>query len=468
MGKSKNNKGFTLAELIIAVAVLGIVISPLIANFIQSARINKKAKISLNATNMAQDVMEGASAYSAEDFVKMFESEEALTGKILPASDCDYGTHGDMKADGTISYVATNGAFKTDDGEIGDRQYTDTVVAGIATKVKKYADAKFFINDVQIKDKDGNLLPNRYNYRFSISANKTKYAMNDKYVANIAMINTTYDATYTIPASETQTAAAAFLLKSSGAGSLSEDNFIGKMSRDTTINIEDTDGTGTKYKIEVIRDYKVVTDAVKLGIKDEDNKYEESASKISSLKESQLPRSVYLYYTGIEGTTQSNVLDNFKVVNNTGKPITVYIIRTQAAEEVAANTDYNMNYGAKVDIISESFDHTPNTLTDIVSNLRYNLSEDPEKNYRVLQEGSNTALVEGRGYKEDDKLNTKYKADRCKYTYNGGAVDEALYLTNFSDGYQEEKKDFTYDLTLEVLDAATNDKIATFTGALSD
>ena len=53
MGKSKNNKGFTLTELIIAVAVLGIVISPLVANFIQSARINKKARISLNATNMA-------------------------------------------------------------------------------------------------------------------------------------------------------------------------------------------------------------------------------------------------------------------------------------------------------------------------------------------------------------------------------------------------------------------------------
>ena len=75
MGKSKNNKGFTLTELIIAVAVLGIVISPLVANFIQSARINKKARISLNATNMAQDIMEGASAYTAEEFVEMLKAK---------------------------------------------------------------------------------------------------------------------------------------------------------------------------------------------------------------------------------------------------------------------------------------------------------------------------------------------------------------------------------------------------------
>ena len=95
MGKSKNNKGFTLTELIIAVAVLGIVISPLVANFIQSARINKKARISLNATNMAQDIMEGASAYTAEEFVEMFESEVTLINKILPATTKGYTSHGD-------------------------------------------------------------------------------------------------------------------------------------------------------------------------------------------------------------------------------------------------------------------------------------------------------------------------------------------------------------------------------------
>ena len=82
MGKSKNNKGFTLTELIIAVAVLGIVISPLVANFIQSARINKKARISLNATNMAQDIMEGASAVSYTHLIQWMQSnEDDLTAK---------------------------------------------------------------------------------------------------------------------------------------------------------------------------------------------------------------------------------------------------------------------------------------------------------------------------------------------------------------------------------------------------
>ena len=71
-------------ELVIAVAILGIVISPLIANFIQSAKLNRKSKISLNATNMAQDIMEGTSAYSAEEFIKMFQTGSNLKGKLLP------------------------------------------------------------------------------------------------------------------------------------------------------------------------------------------------------------------------------------------------------------------------------------------------------------------------------------------------------------------------------------------------
>ena len=96
------------------------------------------------------------------------------------------------------------------------------------------------------------------------------------------------------------------------------------------------------------------------------------------------------------------------------------------------------------------------------------ISEEAKKNVRVYQEGSTTEFVADRGYTSDDALNSKYDANRCKYTYNGSPVNETLYLSNFSDGYEEEEKNFVYETTVDVYDAETNKKVATFTGSLSD
>ena len=176
----------------------------------------------------------------------------------------------------------------------------------------------------------------------------------------------------------------------------------------------------------------------------------------------------------MESTSKSNVTETFTVNNNTEKPITVYLIRTQTETQMTTNVLYNQNYGTKVDVISTDFNGAAtNNLTKIVSNLRYNLSADAKDNIRVYQEGSTTEYVADRGYDSDTALNTKYDANRCKYTYNGSAVDESLYLTNFSDGYEEEEKNFIYELRLEVREVSADSTIsgktiATFTGSLAD
>ena len=174
MGKSKNNKGFTLTELIIAVAVLGIVISPLVANFIQSARINKKARISLNATNMAQDIMEGASAYTAEEFVEMFESEVTLINKILPATTKGYTSHGDCNDDGTPHYAAEAASFDTEDGDASTRRYTTEVKAGIAQNMRKLWDDGSKVSDYYLFADGVEIGKSKYNLKFHLSTDKTK------------------------------------------------------------------------------------------------------------------------------------------------------------------------------------------------------------------------------------------------------------------------------------------------------
>lgn len=54
----KNKKGFTLIEIVISIAILGIIIIPISSLFITSAKINKKSNDLLHANHEAQQVIE--------------------------------------------------------------------------------------------------------------------------------------------------------------------------------------------------------------------------------------------------------------------------------------------------------------------------------------------------------------------------------------------------------------------------
>ena len=64
-----NNKGFTLVELVAAIAILAIVVTPLMNSFISSARINRNARKVMVATDVAQNLIEGYSEKTFESIV---------------------------------------------------------------------------------------------------------------------------------------------------------------------------------------------------------------------------------------------------------------------------------------------------------------------------------------------------------------------------------------------------------------
>ena len=475
MRKAKYNKGFTLVESIIAVADLGIVISPLVANFIQSAKLNKKARISLNATNMAQDIMEGASSYTADEFIKMFESEQSLMGKLLPAIITGYNEHGDMDS------TNTNKSFQYDVNSStasGARQYAGAVnSSGVVTELDNLSENMYFYVEGV---KQGN---NNYNLRFHVTTNGANTSANGAEVANIAKINSSYDLTQTLDTTNQKNndpnegdvarATKYFVDHSSSTDSNLEANIKAALERQIKITV--TKDASNNHNVTFEQIYSVPTTQLSsLGLTASDQTVPATEFPTVTLlaNAKQMPRSIYLYYVGMpnsQGTVGSTkVADKFEVKNTTGSELTVYLIRMQdgSKKTQASSITYNNNYRAQVEVFSEEPTGIPNDLTSIVSNLRYNLSEDASKNYRVFEEGSSTTKLAG--ITDEQKNNTKYSADRCTYTYNSMPVDETQYKKVISDGYQKQNKNFIYEVTLEVEDAAKGTKVATFTGSLAE
>lgn len=68
----KDNKGFSLIELMAAVVILAIIVTPLLHSFMTVVRTNAKARRLLRSTTVAENVMEGLSGLSIETIAQQF------------------------------------------------------------------------------------------------------------------------------------------------------------------------------------------------------------------------------------------------------------------------------------------------------------------------------------------------------------------------------------------------------------
>lgn len=90
----KNNKGFSLLELLVAIAILATVMIPMLHSFVSAARANAKAKKLMEATTAAQNVMEEVKISGPFKFLEdhtNYSKEQAsykdASGNIVTISD---------------------------------------------------------------------------------------------------------------------------------------------------------------------------------------------------------------------------------------------------------------------------------------------------------------------------------------------------------------------------------------------
>lgn len=97
MRKLRNNKGISLVELIVTVAILAVIVLPLLRAFVVSANTNAKAKERLRTTEVAQNIMEGFELESLESVAyqmnyptnefTLFDTESGFSAfEVLPTA----------------------------------------------------------------------------------------------------------------------------------------------------------------------------------------------------------------------------------------------------------------------------------------------------------------------------------------------------------------------------------------------
>ncbi len=76
----KNNKGFSLVELLVSMAILAIVIGPILSNFVTAARVNAKARRVQNETNLMQSIAEDVKFKSILDIATIYNDNTIVDG----------------------------------------------------------------------------------------------------------------------------------------------------------------------------------------------------------------------------------------------------------------------------------------------------------------------------------------------------------------------------------------------------
>ena len=343
--KERNNKGFTLVELLIAITILGIIVGPFMHSFVTASRTNAKAQQIQNATLLATNIMEEVKANSIGDLAFQFN---------YPKRD-DGSSRFDVMNTYTSAYELTmkNGSLQN---------VTKYLENGSANN-RDYVTSSVLYKDYQANTEDnyeflGQSLGKYYFIMEGLRSGKTDYdalitldsngyktvddkGYNDQHTPVIESLDVLEDAFYVQSTDQDKECASQLAEKS---GLVDYLTVMNAMKRTITIDIE---RDGALYRVYATYEYKYgsYTETVRHLI------YNNSESPDYGLK------SVYLFYLPHYPSTTSSVKDEIIINNNDNVQANVYIIKQRsssisAAELLTRETTYKCNVTVKENVSS--------------------------------------------------------------------------------------------------------------------
>ena len=124
----KDNRGLTLIELMIAVTMLAVVISPFLNAFVAAAKQNNKAREALRATTVAQNLMESMRAFTLEEVMEQIAGDKANSKLYMPGG---YEAHKEVPQQGADA--DTRHEFLIQGIEEDGKKYDARIVTDVST-----------------------------------------------------------------------------------------------------------------------------------------------------------------------------------------------------------------------------------------------------------------------------------------------------------------------------------------------
>jgi prepilin-type N-terminal cleavage/methylation domain-containing protein len=326
MHKGKNNKGLTLVELIVAVAILAIIVLPLLKAFVISAGTNAKAKEKLRTTELAQNIMEGLEAADLSNLTYQF---------------CNSGTD---NCDFTLL--------------TGQKQMTvsqmDTDTDGVYC---------FAMKDLTASEK-------KYDALITISANQETAENGTKNnadeVVNISRIDTGHDA-LSVPSKTADDIMTAIWKQY-------PDVPQSDISRTITVSIETVSGVSDPYqRVTVSYQYNWKKNGIDYVFPSgaSSNLYSDVLFENAGAADRSLSN-VYLFFYPWYTSTQGNLSDTIIISNTSDQDVAVYLVKQEsnAANLETLETGYRVTVNVKEPYVSAA---DTGTNTVVRTNLNTNL-----------------------------------------------------------------------------------------------
>lgn len=305
----QSNKGFTLVEVLVAIAVLSIILVPLLSAFVVSANTNAKARQTLRATTLAQNVMEELKAYSLEDSANQYNGT-AAGNSVISKAMASYET---VQYNDGVHKAVTVDADDQVQGRVAGRY--DFVLKGVSQESAKF-DVEVHVRKPEVK-------------------NPALSGLGSFEMVNITSMNRNDCAYFAQEPTAHSIVAAEYARRReiyANAADMSASQFLELMSRTITVDVNSAaDGSET---VKVTYDYHIPD-----GYVSADNRnYTEYTTIFDNYSSQKELKAVYIYYYPLYDVISR---DQF-VINNYGDAdVAVYLIRMKdSTYNFSVETDY--------------------------------------------------------------------------------------------------------------------------------
>ncbi|MBE5871801.1 MAG: type II secretion system protein [Lachnospiraceae bacterium] len=363
MKRQRDDKGFTLVEVIIAVVILGVAFGPVLSDFMQSARVNRMAREKLAATTMAQNIMEGISAYKSEDLIKSFETYDPdnpdYVGMDMPVLSvlptgvrCD--EFGERRTDTNDPFRVNVDGIQGEDpiyGSVQPKIIKTTKQDGTVLERTMYTPSEIFIQDnhkyqYYIKNVRSQINSNDKNgYDLLVTVDGSAHRKdphawgaeekkNDIAGVNISSVDNTYDCIWADTASDLTDVIQNQLRQNCLDGGASYMQLMNFYKRELTVKIYDKDTNADDdvhdYNVDFINTYSSKMDYYP---NYDFGSYTQTVNGYSSLVTGRNPRNIYVYYWP-NYTTDYRFKDKITIENTAGIKVDVILVRMDVPQIV--------------------------------------------------------------------------------------------------------------------------------------